>query len=80
MTSKPAEIAGIPCGALVEGGLADIACFNLEKAQTFTPEMVVSKSKNSPYFGRKLSGFAEHAFCGGKMVLENGAVLEKGTV
>ena len=76
MTSKPAAIVGVPGGTLKTGSIADISCFDLETEKVYDPSMVVSKSSNSPWFGKKLTGYPRHVFCGGKRVLEDCEVRE----
>lgn len=74
MTSRPAAVAKIPGGTLAVGAPADVSCFDLDRECVYEPAMVVSKSGNSPYFGKKLTGFAVHVFCGGRQALRNGEV------
>jgi len=74
MTSNPAAIVGIPGGTLETGSIADISCFDLESGKVYEPSMVVSKSRNSPYFGKKLYGYPKHVFCNGKHVLKEGEI------
>lgn len=55
-TDGPARILGIEIPAIAEGNIANLTLFNPTKQFTFTKEMVLSKSKNSPFFNRKLKG------------------------
>jgi len=72
MTSKAAAVIAVPGGTLKSGSIADISCFDLETEAVYEPSMVVSKSANSPYFGKKLTGYPQHVFCGGRQVLAYG--------
>jgi dihydroorotase len=64
----------LPGGTLAVGGPADISCFHLERETVYSREMIVSRSKNSPFIGKRLAGFAEWVLCGGRIVLRNGVV------
>lgn len=69
MTVNPARIFGLKDrGTLKPGSVADAAVIDLEKEFTFSLKDVVSKSKNSPFAGWKLKGFAETTIVGGKIV------------
>lgn len=76
LTARPAAVARIPGGNLQQGVAADIACFDLDREVVYSREMIVSRSHNSPYLGRRLKGFARHVLCEGKLVLKDGQVQE----
>jgi len=56
MTVNPAQIVGIPCPHLREGEIADLTIFDPEARVTVQKKKFRSKSKNSPFVGRKLKG------------------------
>ncbi len=70
MTVNPAGILGLDKGTLSPGADADITI--VDPDAEYTVEKFSSKSKNSPFIGRKLKGVVETVILGGKPVLENG--------
>lgn len=57
MTSKPAQVFGLPYGKLEEGATADLTLIDLDKEQTVDPQTFLSKGKNTPFTGWKLQGW-----------------------
>jgi len=69
MSRAPARIVGLANkGEIKIGYDADITIIDPDKEWTVTKEGFVSKSKNSPFIGRKLKGFVEYTIFGGKAV------------
>ena len=69
MSTAPARIVGLADkGAIKQGLDADITIIDPDREWTVTQEGFVSKSKNSPFIGRKLKGLVEYTICGGKVV------------
>ena len=68
-TSGPAKVLGLVLGAIEEGEQAELTLFQPEEEFTLTKNMVHSKSKNSPFYNRKLSGKVVGIINGGKVVL-----------
>ena len=69
MSFAPARIVGlVHKGSIKQGFDADITIIDPDKEWTVTLEGFVSKSKNSPFIGRKLKGRVEYTICGGKVV------------
>jgi dihydroorotase len=69
MSYRPAELLGLKDkGQIKEGYTADLTIFNPEKEYIYTKEMIVSKSKNSPWIGKKLQGEVEYTIVGGRVV------------
>jgi dihydroorotase len=57
MSAAPARIVGLAGkGRIAEGYAADIAIVDPDEVWEFKKEDVVSKSKNSPFYGRRLTG------------------------
>ena len=52
------------------GKVADITIFDPNEEYTYTKEMIVSKSKNSPFIGKKLKGRVQYTIVGGRVVYE----------
>jgi len=69
MSFTPARIVGLVNKGVIKPGFdADITIIDPDKEWTVTQEGFVSKSKNSPFIGRKLKGRVEYTICGGKVV------------
>ena len=68
MSYGPAKILNIDRGELREGKVADITVFDPEVEYTYTKESIVSKSKNTPFIGKKLKGKVEYTIVSGKIV------------
>ncbi len=68
MTRRPAEILGLPAGALREGGPADIAVFDPHAEWTVDPAQFASLSRNTPFAGRVLRGVIRATLCDGRIV------------
>ena len=69
MSSTPARIVGLANkGSIQTGYDADITIIDPQREWTVTREGFVSKSKNSPFVGRKLTGQVEYTICGGRIV------------
>jgi dihydroorotase len=71
MSHLPAAIFNLPGGRLSAGAVADITVIDPKKEWLFTPEEVRSKSRNSPFYNRKLTGRAREVLVGGKIVVSN---------
>jgi dihydroorotase len=68
LTSAPANILSIPAGSLHEGGPADLCIFDPAAEWVVNPDEFASKSRNTPFAGRKVFGAVRATICGGKMV------------
>ncbi len=67
MSTRPAEILGVPGGTLKEGSPADIVLLDPDKVWTVNKENFHSKSNNTPFHGLELTGKAVCTICGGKI-------------
>lgn len=65
---NPARILDIKKGTLNIGADADLVILDPEKEFMLKKENIVSKSKNSPFIGKKFKGQIEYTFCSGEMV------------
>lgn len=66
----PARILGINKGSLGIGQDADITIVDPTKEFVLAKDNIVSKSKNSPFVGRRVRGAVEYTILGGKIVYE----------
>ncbi len=76
LCSGPAESFGLPYGTLKKGRDADIVVMNPGKKWIFSLEDVHSKSKNSPFLGREMTGVAETVLVGGRIVVNEGRLVQ----
>ncbi len=70
----PAKSFGLSSGTLRVGSDADITVLDPSVRWQFTSDDVRSKSKNSPFIGRELTGKAANVLVGGRRVVSNGAL------
>ncbi|GHT51431.1 dihydroorotase [Endomicrobiia bacterium] len=69
MTLNPAKIFNLTArGSLKEGSIADITIIDQKYSYKFEEESIVSKSKNSPFVGRKFNGGAVMTIVAGNVV------------
>ncbi len=68
LTVAPARIFGLPVGTLAEGALADAIIVDPEVQ--WTVETFASKSRNSPFVGRTVTGRVLATIVGGQVVFE----------
>ena len=66
MTTAPARILGLPMPCLQPGADADLVILDLKARWTWTRDQVLSRSQNSPFFGRQLHGRVIGGFLGHK--------------
>jgi len=69
LSYNPRNILSLEELSLEVGAKANLTFFNTDEAWTFTKKNVHSKSKNSPYIDKKLTGRALGIFNKGKLVL-----------
>ena len=65
---NPAKLLKIDRGTIEEGKVADITIFDPNERYTYTKDMIVSKSKNSPFIGKELKGKVKYTIVNGKVV------------
>jgi dihydroorotase len=71
MSLNPAKILSIARGTLLPGAVADITIIDTEKEWIVESAKLVSKSKNSPFLGMKMTGCAAYTIVGGEVVHKN---------
>jgi len=67
LSTNPASILGVKGGSLGIGTEADIAVIDPEQYFILQEQDILSKSKNSPFFGSKLQGKAVLTLCAGRI-------------
>ncbi len=70
LTSGPATLLGLDAGVLAAGAPADLVLFDLGAPVVIDADALRSKSKNSPFDGRRLQGKVARTFVGGRRVYE----------
>jgi dihydroorotase len=72
MTSAPAKLFSLPGGTLAEGLPADITLIDPSAEWTVDSSSFLSKGKNTPFNGKKLTGNVVRTFVGGACVYDGG--------
>ncbi len=70
MSVRPAQILGVRGGSLAPGDVADVTVIDPDAEFTYNVNMVVSKSKNSPFLDRALKGRAKLTIVDGRVVYQ----------
>jgi dihydroorotase len=68
LSTNPARILGKPGGSLAVGEVADVTLVDPERAWVYDPAKGFSKSRNSPWAGRTLTGRVVATLVGGRLV------------
>lgn len=68
---NPARLLKIDKGELKEGKIADLTIYDPNEEYIYTKDMIVSKSKNTPFIGKKLKGKVEYTIVSGKIVYKS---------
>lgn len=58
-------------GSIEPGKIADITIFDPNEEYIYTKEMIVSKSKNSPFIGKKMKGKVKYTIVNGTIVYKD---------
>ena len=67
LTYKPAEILGLPAGALLAGRQADVCVFDPEVNWQVNPDSWLSAGHNTPYWQKTLTGRVTHTILNGRL-------------
>jgi dihydroorotase len=67
LSMNPARLLGVDGGSLETGAAADLTVVNPDVSYTLSPEDFHSKSRNSPFVGWPLKGWAELTMVGGRI-------------
>jgi dihydroorotase len=70
MSTQPARIFNLPGGSLGVGAPADVVVFDPKARWTVDPSRFHSKSRNTPFGGRSLTGRAEVTIVRGRVVYQ----------
>jgi dihydroorotase len=78
MSYNPAKVLRIEAGSITEGQDADLVIFDPDAAYTIDRNTFVSKSKNTPFHGRKVQGRVLTTIIGGEVVYQYESEENKG--
>ena len=67
MATRPAQIFHLPAGTLAPGAPADVVVFDPAAEWTVEPARFFSKSRNTPFAGRRLRGLVRWTVVGGRL-------------
>ncbi|WP_333023967.1 dihydroorotase [Wolbachia endosymbiont of Pentidionis agamae] len=70
LTYQPADIIHVPRGRIQKGLVADLTLVDLDYEWEIKTENFVSKSKNSPFNGRKVTGRVMRTIAQGKIIYQ----------
>ena len=76
LTAEPAKIFALNAGSLSVGMPADITVIDPELEWTVYEKQFYTKGSHSPFIGRRFKGKAVKTLVEGKLVMDNGQVLE----
>lgn len=68
MSTRPAEIFGLPGGTLKPGAAADIALVDLDEPWLVSRDSLLGRSKNTPFEDARFSGRAVATYVGGRLI------------
>lgn len=68
MSTRPAQIFGLNAGTLKPGAAADIALIDLDEPWLVAKDMLLSRSKNTPFEDARFSGRAVATYVSGRLV------------
>jgi dihydroorotase len=74
MTRRPAELINLPAGTLAVGAPADVCLFDPDEKWLYDAKAGFSKSSNSPWHGRTLTGRVKTTIVGGRVIFANGRI------
>lgn len=70
MSTRPAELLGVPGGSLRQGARADVIVLDLDVPWVLDPANLKSKCKNTPFDEARLQGRVVRTIVGGRTVYE----------
>ncbi|HEX8434788.1 MAG TPA: dihydroorotase [Archangium sp.] len=76
LTDGPAKAFGLPGGHLAPGAPADVVVVEQDVEWTVDAARFFSRSRNTPFHGRRLTGRVAQTWVGGRLVFEDGQLKE----
>ncbi|MES2028308.1 MAG: dihydroorotase [Pseudomonadota bacterium] len=71
MSTRPAELLGLPCGTLRPGAVADIIVIDADVPWVLDPADLKSQCKNTPFDEARFTGRVARTIVGGRTVYEH---------
>ena len=71
VTINPATLLGLESGRIAEGAPADLIIFNPNKPWVCDSDALLSRSKNTPLDGRRMTGRNIKTICQGQVVFDS---------
>jgi dihydroorotase len=68
VTVRPADLLGLKSGRLARGAPADLVLCDLDAPLVVDPDKLRSRSRNTPFAGRRLQGVVRRTFVAGRAV------------
>ena len=68
---NPAKLLNLDKGEIKEGKIADLTIYDPEESYIYAKDMIVSKSKNTPFIGKKLKGKVKYTIVNGNIVYKD---------
>jgi dihydroorotase len=78
LSTRPAELCGLEGGSLRAGARADVVVFDPGAEWTVEPERFFSRSRNTPFAGRRLKGLVRWTLVDGRVVHRAGDAAPPG--
>ena len=66
--TNPNKVFNLPERKIKKGYVADIAILDIKTTRKYSEEEILSLSKNSPYIGMEMTGFAKYTIVNGKVI------------
>ena len=77
LTCNAAQLLGIPKGTLKGGADADVTIIDPDESWVIDPTQFRSKSRNTPFGGRKVRGRAHTVIVAGEVRFTRGGIVER---
>ncbi len=71
MSTNPADILGLPRGHMSLGVQADLVIFDPDEEWIIEPEKFASKSRNTPFAGRRVKGRVKYTIAKGQIIYKD---------
>ncbi len=75
LTKSPAGVVGINAGTLGKGAPADVLIFDPDEEWVYDVSHSFSRSRNTPFSGRKMKGRVSRTIVGGRVVFCEGKIV-----
>lgn len=76
LTCNPADLIGSKAGRIQAGAPADLILFDPDRPWVCNSDLLLSRSKNTPFDGRRLQGMVDLTMVGGEVVFDRSGLCE----